>query len=145
MGISVDAVRGTVLSLDLLPNGEAVTLTAWVPDLAAVLGAEVLVSDDADPFKTAADAQRAGLQQVCNAHVRRNTEAWVAAITPGLAADADGSLAAIGVAPEQAVADCQTLLRLMTERQPSPAASATLAAIHRRYLGAAKPAKGEAM
>jgi hypothetical protein len=144
VGVSVDAVRGTVLSLDLLPNGETATLTAWVAALAAVLGAEVLVSDDADAFKSAADASGM-LQQVCTAHVRRNTTAWVEAMTPALAADGDGSLAAIGVAPAQAVADCQALLRLMTERQPAPAASATLAAIHARYQAAAKPAKGGTM
>jgi hypothetical protein len=144
VGISVDAVKGTVLSLDLLPNGEATTLTAWVQELAAVLGAEVLVSDDADGFKTAAD-EAGVVQQVCKAHVQRNTEAWVESITSALEADADGSLAAIGVAPEQAVADCQDLLRLMTERQPSPEAAAVLAAIHRRYLGATTPVKGEPM
>ena len=60
VGIGVDAVRGTVLSLDLLPNGESATLRAWIADLAAVLGAEILVSDDADPFKTAADARGCG-------------------------------------------------------------------------------------
>ena len=142
MGIAVDAVQGTVLSLDLLPNGEAATLLAWVADLASVLGAEVLVSDDADGFKTVAD--ETGLEhQVCKTHVVRNTEAWVESITPALAGDADGSLAAIGVSPEQAVADGQELLRLMTERQPSAEASASLEAIHRRYLGAAQPATGE--
>jgi hypothetical protein len=144
VGISVDAVQGTVLSLDLLPNGEAATLTAWVQELASVLGAELLVSDDADGFKTAAD-ENGLLQQVCKAHVRRNTEAWVAAIAPALEADADGSLASLGVSPEQAVADCQELLRLMMERQPSAAASATLASIHGRYREAAKPAPGETM
>lgn len=144
VGVSVDAVRGTVLSLDLLPNGETATLSAWVQDLAEVLGAEVLVRDDADGFKRAAD--EAGLlQQVCKAHVQRNTEAWVEGSTPALAADVDGSLAAIGGRPEQALADCQTLLRLIRERQPSPEASAMLEAIHRRYLGAAKPCAGEAM
>jgi hypothetical protein len=144
VGISVDAVAGTVLSLDLLPNGETATLAAWVQDLATVLGAEVLVSDDADGFKSAADA--AGLlQQVCTAHVRRNTAAWVEAISPALATDADGSLATIGVPPAQALADCQDLLRLMTERHPTPDATATLTTIHRRYLGATPPAKGEAM
>src|SRR5205814_2982467 len=96
VGLSVDAVQGTVLSLDLLPNGETATLTAWVEELAAVLGAELLVSDDADGFKTAAD-ENGLLQQVCKTHVQRNTEAWVEAITPDLAADADGSLARIGV------------------------------------------------
>jgi hypothetical protein len=81
VGISVDAVRGTVLSLDLLPNGEAATLAAWIQELAAVLEAEILISDDADGFKTAADA--AGLlHQVCKSHVRRTTEAWVEAVTP---------------------------------------------------------------
>jgi len=144
VGISVDAVRGTVLSLDLLPNGEAATLTAWVEEVASVLGAELLVSDDADAFKTAADENGLG-QQVCKAHVRRNTEAWVTGITAALAADADGSLAAMGVSPAQAVADCQELLRLMTERQPTPEANAALEAIHRRYLGAAKPAAGSTM
>jgi hypothetical protein len=144
VGVSVDAARGTVLSLDLLPNGEAATLTAWVQELAAVLGAELLVSDDADGFTTAAD-ENGLLQQVCKSHVRRNTEAWVEAIIPALAVDGDGSLASIGVRPEQAVADCQDLLRLMTERQPGAQASTTLAAIHRRYLEAAKPAPGAAM
>jgi hypothetical protein len=144
VGVSVNAVTGTALSLDLLPNGEAATLTAWVQELADVLGAELLVSDDADGFKTAADAS--GLeQQVCKAHVGRNTEAWVTAITPALASDADGSLARLGVRPAQAVADCQDLLQLMRERQPTPEASATLATIHQRYLGATPPAKGGAM
>jgi hypothetical protein len=144
VGVSVDVLKGTVLSLDLLPNGEAATLAAWVQDLAAVLGAELLVSDDADGFKTAADANGL-LQQVCKSHVQRNTEAWVEAIAPALQADADGSLAGIGVAPEQALTDCQDLLRLVTERQPSPEASALLAAIHRRYLRATKPAVGASM
>jgi hypothetical protein len=144
VGVSVNAVTGTVLSLDLLPNGETATLTAWIQELAAVLGAEILVSDDADPFKTAADASGL-LQQVCKAHVQRNTAAWVETMTSALATDVDGSLAGIGVPPQQAVADCQDLLRLMTERQPTPEASATLAAIHRRYLGAAKPPAGGTM
>lgn len=144
VGIGVDAVRGTVLSLDLLPNGEAATLTAWVQELAAVLGAELLVSDDADGFKTAADAS--GLeQQVCKAHVGRNTAAWVQAIAPALATDAAGSLVAISVTPAQAMTDCHELLRLVEERQPTPEASAMLAVIHHRYLGAAKPPKGGTM
>jgi hypothetical protein len=144
VGLSVDAVAGTVLSVDLLPTGESATLTAWIADLAAMLEAEVLVSDDADPFKRAADA--AGLRhQVCKSHVMRNTQAWVETMTPQVAADADGSLATIGVAPTQAVADCQDLLRLMTERQPTPEAAMALARIHRRYLEAAKPVPGASM
>jgi hypothetical protein len=83
--------------------------------------------------------------QVCKAHVLRNTEAWVQASAPALASDANGSLAAIAVPAAQAVGECQELVRLMPERQPTAAASATLAAIHRRYLGATKPQAGGAM
>ncbi|MDF3017552.1 MAG: putative transposase for insertion sequence element [Thermomicrobiales bacterium] len=144
VGVSVDAVRGTALSIDLLPHGDAATLSAWIQDLADVLDAQILVSDDADPFKTAAD-ENGLLQQICKSHVLRNTEAWVQTITSALEADSDGSLAAMRVSPAQAIADCQEVLRLMIERQPIPEASATLAAIHRRYLGAAKPLAGESM
>ena len=144
VGVSVDAVRGTALSIDVLPSADAATLTAWVTELADAIGAEIVVTDDADPFKTAADASGL-LQQVCKSHVLRNTEAWVEAIAPALATDADGSLAALGVTPEQALADGQDLLRLMTARQPTPEAAAVLAAIHRRYLKAAKPLAGGTM
>ena len=55
--------------------------------------AKVLVSDDADGFKTAADEN--GLKhQVCQYHVVNNSEAWHDAMAPELARDADGSLAA---------------------------------------------------
>jgi hypothetical protein len=138
VGVSVDAIVGTALTVDLLENGEADTLTAWIHEVAEAVGAEVLVSDDADGFKTAADEN--GLNhQVCKSHVVRNTREWVAQMRPQLARDADGSLADIGVAPEQAVADGDELLRLIQERQPSPEAEAKLAAIHLHYVSAASP------
>jgi hypothetical protein len=144
VGVSVDAVAGMVVTVDVLAGSDAATLSAWVHAVANAVGATVLVSDDADGFKTA--AREHGLrQQVCKAHVVRNTEAWVEEMTPLVASDADGSLAEIGVAPEQAVADCQALLRLVRSRDPTPEASAELQDIHRRYIQAATPlARGEA-
>ena len=66
-----------------------------------------------------------------------------------LAKDADGSLEAIGVKPEQAVADCEELLprgvgghgtaRLVREREPGLEAEELLEAIHRRYIAASPP------
>jgi hypothetical protein len=140
VGVTTDAVVGTTLTIDILDNGEADTLQEWVQEVAEAVQAEVLVSDDADGFKTAADEN--GLKhQVCKKHVLNNTVAWHDAMAPELARDADGSLAEIGVTPEQAVADNDELLRLMRERQPTPEATAKLAQIHERYAQARSPKK----
>jgi transposase-like protein len=81
VGVTTDAIAGTTLSIDILENGEADTLRAWVQEVAEAVQAEVLITDDADGFKTAADDN--GLKhQVCKAHVVRNTEAWHAPCNP---------------------------------------------------------------
>ncbi len=140
VGVTTDAVVGTALTTDILDNGEAATLQAWIKDVAEAVQAEVLVTDDADGFKTAADEN--GLQhQVCKKHVLDNTETWHDAMASELACDADGSQAEIGVTPEQVRADNDELLRLMHERQPTPEANARLAEIHARYAQARSPQK----
>jgi hypothetical protein len=75
--------------------------------------------------------------------VVRTTDAWVARMEPALADDIDGSLALIRADPVQAVADVQTLRRLVHERDPTPEAARPLRAIHHRSQGAPPPAKGE--
>jgi hypothetical protein len=57
------------------------------------------------------------------------------------ARDADGSLSAIGVAPEQAVVDLERLVELIHSRQPEE--EAELEIMDCRYLGARPPRKGE--
>jgi transposase-like protein len=117
VGVSVEAISGTALTVDILDDEEAETLKTWVKEIDQVVGAAVLVSDDANGFKEAADDN--GLpHQVCKAHVQCYTEAWVKEIRPRLQQDEDGSLAAIGVAAAQAVADVEALLRLVQERPP---------------------------
>jgi hypothetical protein len=143
VGVSVDAVAGLVLSIDLLPGGDATTLAAWIGEIAQAVGAELLVSDDADGFKHAADAASLS-QQLCVAHVDRNTEAWIAAQQPTLATDADGSLAEIGVTPEQAVADLASIQRLIHTRDPGEEIVEQLQAIHQRYMQAASPGQRRA-
>jgi len=142
VGVGVDAVHGLALTVDVLENGEAATLTAWIGEIAAAVGATVLVSDDADGFKAAADDT--GLeQQVCIAHVTRNTDAWAAHIIPKLAQDADGSLMAIRVDALQAITDVAALWTLIHARQPTADARRQLRTIHRRYQAAAGPRPGE--
>jgi transposase-like protein len=140
VGVTTDAISGTTLTIDILDNGEAATLQKWVQEVGEAVRAQVLVTDAADGFKTAADAH--GLQhQVCKKHVLNNSEVWHDAMAPELARDADGSLAEIGVTPEQALADNDALLRLMQERQPTPEANAKREEIHGRYAQARSPRK----
>jgi Transposase IS66 family len=112
----------------------------WIEPIAKRVGAVVLVTDDADGFKTVAD--EVGVQhQVCKAHVLRNTETLMERYQPLVARDADGSLKAIGVSPAQAAADLTRLGELVKSRQREQAPE--LEAMHRRYLQAVPPQEGE--
>ena len=58
---------------------DAQSLKAWLAPIAEAVGADIMVSDDADAFKMVAD--ELGLdQQVCKSHVKRNTEQLVEAL-----------------------------------------------------------------
>ena len=71
-------------------------------------GGRAVVTDDADAFKEVAD--ELGLEhQVCKSHVKRNTERLVEELRPLAERDQDGSLRALGVSAEQAVADLDRL------------------------------------
>lgn len=104
LGISVDPISGLALTIDQLSGEDSKTLQEWIEPIAMSVGASVLVTDDADGFKTVAD--EVGIEhQVCKAHVLRNTETLIERFQPLVARDADGSLKAIGVSPQQAEAD----------------------------------------
>lgn len=140
LGLSVDALTGAVLSVDQLPNAEAQTLRTWLAPIAEAVGAELLVSDDADAFKTVAD--ELGLaQQVCKAHVVRNTDALVETLTAAVVAAGDNSLTAVGVSPAQATADVKRLGELVHSRQPEQVAE--LAHLAARYAPARAPKPGQ--
>jgi len=128
------------LTIDALSAEDTKTLTAWIEPIAKSVGAQVLVTDDADGFKTVAD--EVGVQhQVCKAHVLRNTETLIERYPPLVARDADGSLTAIGVSPQQAGADLTRLGELIKSRQREQAAE--LETMQRRYLQASPPPEGE--
>ena len=72
-------LTGETLSIEVLADESAESLTHWAQQLSASLQAEVLVTDDADAMKTVADAL--GLdQQLCRAHVNRNIHDLIAAL-----------------------------------------------------------------
>jgi hypothetical protein len=140
LGLTVDDTRGLVLSIDALSGEDAETLQAWIAPIVKVVGAQLLVTDDADGFKIVADQQ--GLEhQICKGHVKRSTEALIEELKPRAAQDEDGSLRAIALTPQQAVADLERLGELIETRLPQDAAALRL--LHLRYLEAAPPGKGE--
>src|SRR5260221_7196115 len=139
LGITVDPISGLALTIDALTAEDSQTLKAWIEPIAKSVGAEVLVTDDADGFKTVAD-ETGLLHQVCKSHVKRNTEELIDDMRPLVAADQDGSLLAIGVEPAQALGDLDRLGVLITSRQTEQATE--LEQMHRRYLAAAPPKKG---
>ena len=139
LGITVDPISGLALTIDALSAEETQTLKKWIEPIAQSVGAQVLVTDDADGFKTVAD--EVGVQhQVCKAHVLRNTGTLIEKYLPLVAKDADGSLQALGVSPKQAAADLKRLGELVKSRKREQGTE--LESMHRRYLQAAPPQEG---
>ncbi len=140
LGITVDPISGLALTIDALSAEDIKALKEWIEPIAKSVGATVLVSDDADGGTAVAD--EVGVQhQVCKAHVLRNSEDLLEKYQPLVAWDADDSLGAIGVSPEQAAADLTRLGELVRSRQHEQAPE--LEAMHRRYLQAVPPREGE--
>jgi hypothetical protein len=140
LGLTVDDLTGLVLTVDELSGEDAQTLQDWLAPIAEQVGAELLVTDDADGFKTV--AEELGLeQQVCKSHVKRNTDELIASLQAALAQGTDQSLAALGITPEQAGADLERLGQLILTRQPEE--QTELEVLHDRYRGAPPPRKGQ--
>ena len=140
LGLTVDDTTGLVLTVDELAAEDADTLQEWLEPIVKAVGAQLLVTDDADAFKTAAD--KLGQEhQICKSHVKRNTETLIDNLEPKAAEDEDGSLAEIDVTPEQAAEDLERLGELILSRQPDE--EKELEEMHQRYIDATPPRPGE--
>jgi len=100
----------------------------------------VLVTDDADALKTAAD-QNGVYHQVCKSHVGRNTDALIEQLQTALTSGSNQSLEQIGVSIQQALLDLQRLKELIHLRQPD--GRDELEGMYRRYQEAKPPSKGD--
>jgi hypothetical protein len=137
LGLTVDDISGLALTVDGLSGEDAATLEEWMEPIVEAVGAEILVTDDADALKTVADDLGRD-HQVCKSLVKRNTESLIENLEPAVATDADGSLAAgrpdrqaAGVTPEQAQADLKRLGELIVSRKPEDVDE--LETMHYRY------------
>jgi transposase-like protein len=140
VGIAVDATNGMVLSIDELSGEDAEQLQAWLAPILNAVGADVLVSDDADAFKKVSD-ETGRAQQVCKSHVGRNTDALVDELSAIIDAGQDHSLDSIQITPEQALNDLASLKVMIHSRRPED--QSRLEAIYLRYANARKPGQGK--
>ena len=74
LGITVDSISGLALSIDRMSGEDIKTLKEWIEPIAKSVGATVLVTDDADGFKTVADevgVQHQAVKRMCCVTPRR--------------------------------------------------------------------------
>lgn len=140
IGVSVDAINGLVLCIDRLEGEDAEILKEWIEPIADQVGAETLVTDDADAFKEVAD--RSGLDhQICKSHVLRNTEELIVILSALIESGNDSSLADMHLEPSQALNDLKRLGELIHERQPEQ--QSELLTLYERYSAAPAPKKNK--
>jgi transposase-like protein len=79
VAVATAVLTGEPLTFDLLQSESALHTYRWIQELARAVGAEILVTDDADGLKHVAD--ELGLQhQICRAHVNRNVHDLIGAL-----------------------------------------------------------------
>ncbi len=79
VAVATAVLTGQPITFDLLATETAFHMERWIRNLAQTLGAEVLVTDDADGLKNVAEALGV-TQQICRAHVNRNVHDLIGAL-----------------------------------------------------------------
>lgn len=141
VAVATAVLTGQPLTFDLLEAETALRTEQWIRDLARVLGAEILVTDDADGLKTVAD--HLGLQhQICRAHVNRNVHDLVAALGTRALEHPDRVPWELGpqMTVDQFIQDL-TMLEWIIKSVPSHG-QAQLQELAARYQPAPPPAQG---
>ncbi len=140
VGVAVDAQHGPMLEVVLLEDEGAETLKGWLQPLLEMVGAEVLITDDADGFKEVADA--AGVKhQLCQRHVITNGLAFVAEAAEVLLDAPPPAPEGVEVSGGQLLADLESLEWILLGLPEKGAAQ--LQRLYLRYAHAPPPRKGE--
>ena len=140
VGVVVDDMTGIELTIDILEDERAESQLAWLQEIAQLVGAEVLVSDDADALKTVAD--KLGLaHQVCRAHVTRNVLDLVAGLSTQALGAPDPLPQGVGSSPEQLLSDLEEV-QWIIEGHPHDGQE-RLEGLYQRYCAAPAPREGE--
>ena len=79
VAVATAVLTGQPLTFDLVQSESALHAEQWIHDLARLVGAEIVVTDDADGLKTVVD-NLALQHQICRAHVNRNVHDLIGAL-----------------------------------------------------------------
>jgi transposase-like protein len=141
LAVATALLTGEPLTFDILEAETALRTEKWVRDLARTLGAEVLVTEDADGLKTVADDL--GMKPpICRAQVNRNVHDLIASLGTKALAHPDQVPAELGpdVNVDQFLEDLETVEDTI---KGVPAKGQTqLAALAARYQAAPPPTQG---
>lgn len=77
VAVATAMLTGEPIDIELLEGEGSVRTLKWIREIAEEIGAEILVTDDADALKSVAD-ELGCQQQICRAHVNRNVHDLVA-------------------------------------------------------------------
>jgi hypothetical protein len=131
-----DAATGMTLDITPLHAEDEHTVTRYVQCIAKLTGCQVIVSDDADTFKTAADA--AGVQHaLCQQHVVPNTLTLLSEIAEQIEHLPQHQSIPPGLSVAQAFDDIALLEETILAR--APGGQRHLDELCRRYQGAPVP------
>jgi transposase-like protein len=137
-----DGEKGLCLAIEIVPAEDTDSLDELIGEMAQAVGAEILLSDDLDAYKSVADRQ--GLaQQICNQHVVPNTLRKLAQIADQLGKryeQAEGQGAARSKI-EQAIEHILELEQIILWR--SPGSQKRLDELVRVYEKEPSPKKGQ--
>lgn len=141
VAVATAILTGEPLAFEILEAETAFRIEQWLKDLAHVLGAEILVTDDADGLKTVAD--HLGLKhQICRAHVNRNVHDLIAALgTKALEHPAPVPWELADLTVDQFLEDLDTV-EWIIKSMPADG-QAQLQTLAARYQGAPPPVIGQ--
>ena len=108
VGVAVDAQRGLLVDIVLLDDERTETLQRWLQPVLEMVGAKVMISDDADAFKEVAD-QAGVAHQLCRRHVTTNVLTFIAEAAQQVLQSAPPVPKELMLSCEQLLADLERL------------------------------------
>ena len=140
VAVAIDAQAGVVLEIEIVDNEETETLQSWLDPLLKLVGAQALITDDQDAFKTIADEASVS-HQICRQHVTRNVLDFIARTVERVLTNPPKVPAGLDLTIEQLLDDLALLEWIMLGQPES--APRLLAELYDRYARAPAPQPGK--